>query len=63
MPAGPYSAPLEAVMAGLARSGSRPSSLHRSLRHTTHSPEAAYGLWGTQAPDGLAYQEQMPGEW
>jgi len=32
-------------------------------RHTTQSPEAAYGLWGNQTPDGLAYQEQMRGEW
>ena len=32
-------------------------------RHSKKSPEAAYGLWGTETMDGLAYQEKVRAEW
>jgi predicted transcriptional regulator len=32
-------------------------------RHTPKPIEAAYGLWGNEAMDGLARQEQVRAEW
>jgi predicted transcriptional regulator len=32
-------------------------------RHTVKPTDAAYGLWGTEAPDGLAYQQRVRAEW
>jgi predicted transcriptional regulator len=32
-------------------------------RRTAKSIEAAYGLWGAEAMDGLAYQEKARAEW
>jgi predicted transcriptional regulator len=32
-------------------------------RHTAKPTEAAYGLWGAEAMDGLAYQEKARAEW
>ena len=32
-------------------------------RRATKSAEAAYGLWGAKALDGLAYQEKARAEW
>jgi predicted transcriptional regulator len=32
-------------------------------RHAVKPIEAAYGLWGADAKDGLAYQEQVRAEW
>jgi hypothetical protein len=32
-------------------------------RHATKSPDAAYGLWGTDVADGLAYQQKARAEW
>jgi predicted transcriptional regulator len=32
-------------------------------RHTAKTAEAAYGLWDTEAMDGLAYQERARAEW
>jgi predicted transcriptional regulator len=31
--------------------------------HKPKSPDAAYGLWGAEAPDGLAYQQEARAEW
>jgi predicted transcriptional regulator len=32
-------------------------------RHAVRSTEAAFGLWGAEGPDGLAYQEKVRAEW
>jgi predicted transcriptional regulator len=32
-------------------------------RRATKPAEAAYGLWGAEAMDGLAYQEKVRSEW
>jgi predicted transcriptional regulator len=32
-------------------------------RHAAKPAEAAYGLWGANAMDGLAYQERARAEW
>jgi hypothetical protein len=32
-------------------------------RHAVKPLEAAFGLWGTETPDGLAYQEKARAEW
>jgi predicted transcriptional regulator len=32
-------------------------------RHATKSEEAAYGLWGADAIDGIAYQGKIRAEW
>ena len=32
-------------------------------RNQPHDEDEAFGLWGRQAADGLAYQEQARGEW
>lgn len=32
-------------------------------RHATKPIDAAFGLWGAEAMDGLAYQEQVRAEW
>jgi predicted transcriptional regulator len=32
-------------------------------RRAMKSADAAYGLWGADAVDGLAYQEKARGEW
>ena len=32
-------------------------------RRTTKPTEAAYGLWGAEATDGLAYQQKVRTEW
>ena len=32
-------------------------------RHVTRPRDAAFGLWGNQAPDGLDLQEQARTEW
>jgi predicted transcriptional regulator len=32
-------------------------------RHAAKPAKAAYGLWGTEAMDGLAYQEKARTEW
>jgi predicted transcriptional regulator len=32
-------------------------------RRATKSEEAAYGLWGADAIDGMAYQEKIRAEW
>lgn len=32
-------------------------------RHAVKPVDAAFGLWGAEAPDGLAYQEQVRAEW
>jgi predicted transcriptional regulator len=32
-------------------------------RHAVKSMESAYGLWGAEAADGLAYQENARTEW
>ncbi|MDR3530206.1 MAG: ribbon-helix-helix protein, CopG family [Rhodopila sp.] len=32
-------------------------------RHTAKPAAAAYGLWGAEAMDGLAYQEKARTEW
>ena len=31
--------------------------------HSTKSPEAAFGLWGTETMDGLTYQKKVRAEW
>lgn len=32
-------------------------------RHRPSAREDAFGLWGTDAPDGLAYQARIRAEW
>ncbi len=32
-------------------------------RHAAKPVEAAFGLWGSEVMDGLAYQEQARAEW
>jgi len=32
-------------------------------RHATKPIDAAFGLWGAEATDGLVYQEQVRAEW
>ena len=32
-------------------------------RHVAKSPDDAYGLWGAETPDGLAYQQKARAEW
>jgi predicted transcriptional regulator len=32
-------------------------------RRATKPTEAAYGLWGAEAMDGLAYQEEVRADW
>ena len=32
-------------------------------RRVTKSANAAFGLWGTETVDGLAYQEKVRAEW
>lgn len=32
-------------------------------RQSSSPPAAAFGLWGDHRIDGLAYQDQMRGEW
>ena len=32
-------------------------------RRATKPTEAAYGLWGAEAMDGLAYQDEVRAEW
>ena len=32
-------------------------------RHRRDGEQAAFGLWGSDGPDGLAYQEKARAEW
>lgn len=32
-------------------------------KHARNTTEDAFGLWGTRAVDGLAYQEKIRSEW
>jgi predicted transcriptional regulator len=32
-------------------------------RHRHHAEQDAFGLWGTDGPDGLAYQQKAREEW
>ena len=32
-------------------------------RHEHEAAQGAFGLWGADAPDGLAYQEKARAEW
>lgn len=32
-------------------------------RHRRHAEQDAFGLWGKDVPDGLAYQEKARAEW
>jgi predicted transcriptional regulator len=32
-------------------------------RHALGSPDAAFGLWGRNTPDGMSYQKKARAEW
>jgi metal-responsive CopG/Arc/MetJ family transcriptional regulator len=53
---------------GARRKKSRASVVREALseylsRHGTQDPNAAFGLWGRRARDGLAWQRKIRAEW